>query len=98
MRPRRLVATVNFSTCIRGLTTMTRSTLNLCARTGAPALKALTFAFAVVVCNVSDAQSTPPADAGSSTGVRNATQPTAGAKVHVTRKSAAYWRVTLDNP
>jgi enoyl-CoA hydratase/carnithine racemase len=78
---------------------MIRFDMNVSAGTVARAMKTLALAFPIVACNLAIAQSQPSHETRSSSAVASTSaQPARAAKVHITKRSAAYWRVTLDNP
>ena len=62
---------------------------------------ALALAFTLVTYGIADAQ-TPAVPKPSTASVRSAAptagQPNQAAKVRITKRTATYWRVTLDNP
>jgi enoyl-CoA hydratase/carnithine racemase len=60
-------------------------------------MRALALVGPIVACSVSSAQ-TPAAPLSETPAAVSTIQATPGAKVRITKRSATYWRVTLDNP
>lgn len=62
---------------------------------------AVAFALALATCGIAHAQTpaaTKPSTASAKSAAPTAGHPGEAAKVRITKRTAAYWRVTLDNP